>query len=258
MWHETELLPYRLDGFPVATDRAVGSGAEIGRTACEVRASRDHQRDPVRHAQRLYVAQFATRFSPVSDRVLLLPPVATGWHLGADSCQAPRASAPPRGQATEAVGRGARQPECQNDRTRRATWLRRGEKKSPAANGTWSSTRSDCCGHWSLRPLAYKTAMAADWPSKPSAARSSSPRSSGRTKHIARWSSGPKKWRWFIEILTRPAHTFQIQPKRWIVERTFGWLNRSRRLAKSYERTIESDQAFVLIAMIHLMVKRIA
>jgi hypothetical protein len=193
MWHETELLPHRPDGFPVAADRAVGSGAEIGRTACEVRASRDHQRDPVHHAQRLYVAQCATRFSPVSDRVLLLPPVATGWHLGADSRQAPRASAPPRGQATKAVGRGARQPECQNDRTRRATWLRRGEKKSPAANGTWSSTRSDCCGHWSLRPLAYKTAMAADWPSKPSAARSSSPKSSGRTKHIARWSSGPKR-----------------------------------------------------------------
>jgi len=74
-------------------------------------------------------------------------------------------------------------------------------------------------------------------------------------RSLVEWAQ--EKWRWFIEILTRPAHTFQIQPKRWIVERTFGWLNRSRRLAKSYERTIESDQAFVLIAMIHLMVKRI-
>jgi putative transposase len=42
------------------------------------------------------------------------------------------------------------------------------------------------------------------------------------------------------------------------VERTFGWLNRSRRLSKSYERTPESDQAFVYIAMIHLMVRRLA
>lgn len=37
-----------------------------------------------------------------------------------------------------------------------------------------------------------------------------------------------------------------------------GWLNRSRRLSKSYERTIESDRAFLQIAMIHLMLKRLA
>jgi putative transposase len=38
---------------------------------------------------------------------------------------------------------------------------------------------------------------------------------------------------------------FVVQPKRWIVERTFRWLNRSRRLAKDYERTIESSEAFI-------------
>ena len=51
---------------------------------------------------------------------------------------------------------------------------------------------------------------------------------------------------------------FQVQPKRWIVERTFGWLNRSRRLSKDFERTVESSKAFVQVAMIHLMVKRLA
>jgi len=66
------------------------------------------------------------------------------------------------------------------------------------------------------------------------------------------------QWLWFIEIIARPTGRFAIQPKRWIVERTFGWLNRSRRLAKSYERTTESDHAFVHIALIHLMVKRLA
>ena len=65
------------------------------------------------------------------------------------------------------------------------------------------------------------------------------------------------KWLWVVEIVTRPRGKFVLQKKRWIVERTFGWLNRSRRLAKSYERTIESDEAFVQIAMIHLMVKRL-
>lgn len=66
------------------------------------------------------------------------------------------------------------------------------------------------------------------------------------------------QWLWIVRIVTRSPGIFQIQPKRWIVERTFGWLNRSRRLAKSYERTIESDRAFVTVAMIHLMVKRLA
>lgn len=66
------------------------------------------------------------------------------------------------------------------------------------------------------------------------------------------------KWLWCVELVKRPTGRFEIQPKRWIVERTFGWLNRSRRLAKSYERTPESDHALVLIAMIHLMVKRLA
>ena len=64
-------------------------------------------------------------------------------------------------------------------------------------------------------------------------------------------------WVWCIEIISRPTRRFEIQPKRWLVERTFGWLNRSRRLSKSYERTPESDYAFVQIALIHLMVKRL-
>jgi hypothetical protein len=55
-----------------------------------------------------------------------------------------------------------------------------------------------------------------------------------------------------------PRGEFALQKKRWIVERTFGWLNRSRRLAKSFERTTQSDAAFVHVAMIHLMVKRLA
>lgn len=66
------------------------------------------------------------------------------------------------------------------------------------------------------------------------------------------------KWLWAVEIVTRPRGRFVLQKKRWIVERTFGWLNRSRRLAKSFERTTESDEAFVQIAMIHLMAKRLA
>ncbi len=50
---------------------------------------------------------------------------------------------------------------------------------------------------------------------------------------------------------------FVVQPKRWIVERTLGWLNRFRRLSKDYERTTQSSEAFIKVAMIHVMVRRL-
>jgi len=65
------------------------------------------------------------------------------------------------------------------------------------------------------------------------------------------------RWTWTVQIIQRLAGQFQIQPKRWIVERTFGWWNRSRRLSKDYERTTASSEAFIYITMIHLMVKRL-
>ncbi len=51
---------------------------------------------------------------------------------------------------------------------------------------------------------------------------------------------------------------FQVLPKRWIVERTFAWLNRQRRLSKDYERLPATSEAFIYVAMIRLMVKRLA
>ncbi len=51
--------------------------------------------------------------------------------------------------------------------------------------------------------------------------------------------------------------TFEVEPKRWIVERTFGWLNRYRRLSKDYEELPETSEVLILIAMTHLMLQRI-
>lgn len=54
------------------------------------------------------------------------------------------------------------------------------------------------------------------------------------------------------------AKGFIVLPKRWIVERTFGWLNRARRLAKDFETLIESSKAWLLLAVTALLVRRIA
>lgn len=51
---------------------------------------------------------------------------------------------------------------------------------------------------------------------------------------------------------------FQALPKRWVVERTFGWLGRHRRLSKDYERNPASSEAWIYSAMIHLMTRRLA
>ena len=50
---------------------------------------------------------------------------------------------------------------------------------------------------------------------------------------------------------------FHVQRKRWIVERTFGWLGRWRRLSKNYERKTDTAEALVYIPMIHLMLRRL-
>ncbi|MGH8021062.1 MAG: IS5 family transposase [Opitutaceae bacterium] len=56
----------------------------------------------------------------------------------------------------------------------------------------------------------------------------------------------------------KKVHGFKLLPKRWIVERTFAWLGRNRRLSKDYERTVSSSEAFIYIAMIRHMTKTLA
>jgi putative transposase len=51
---------------------------------------------------------------------------------------------------------------------------------------------------------------------------------------------------------------FVVQARRWVVKRTFGWLNRERRLSKDYERKEESSEAFIHLGMSRLMLRRLA
>ena len=65
---------------------------------------------------------------------------------------------------------------------------------------------------------------------------------------------------WVLEIVQRPkgSRTFEVLPRRWVVERTLAWLGRCRRLSKDYETLPETTESWVYIAMTHLMLRRLA
>ena len=63
-----------------------------------------------------------------------------------------------------------------------------------------------------------------------------------------------------IEIVKRPreADGFHLLPRRWVIERTFAWLGRNRRLAKDFERLIDTTTAMAALAIIQLLMRRLA
>jgi putative transposase len=61
-----------------------------------------------------------------------------------------------------------------------------------------------------------------------------------------------------VEVIERISKTFERLPKRWIVERTFGWLNRFRRLSKDYEVYSEISEAMIYCSLTRLMLRRLA
>ena len=91
----------------------------------------------------------------------------------------------------------------------------------------------------------------------------------GYTGALAGWLGATRGWR--LEVVRhpdrqlvryglaeRPAHTFRVLPRRWVVERTFAWLGQSRRLSKDYERLPGTSEAMIYGAMSRLMLRRLA
>ena len=63
-------------------------------------------------------------------------------------------------------------------------------------------------------------------------------------------------WEKLRELLPPPG--FRVLPRRWVVERTFSWIDQDRRMSKDYERLAATSEAFILVAMTRLMVRRLA
>jgi transposase len=66
--------------------------------------------------------------------------------------------------------------------------------------------------------------------------------------------------RWIVQVVLRPEQTkgFVLLKKRWVVERTFGWLMGCRRLVRDYELLPQTSETFIYLAMIRIMVRRLA
>jgi transposase len=64
---------------------------------------------------------------------------------------------------------------------------------------------------------------------------------------------------WIVEIVKRnEPNKFVVVPKRWIVQRTLAWISRNRRLARDFERHASTVAAFIRLAMIRIMLRRLA
>lgn len=71
------------------------------------------------------------------------------------------------------------------------------------------------------------------------------------------WVESMTPWKLDIVRGIKEQKGFQVQPHRWIVERTFGWLGRYRRFSKDYEYSTTSSEAMIYIAMTRLMLQRL-
>lgn len=74
------------------------------------------------------------------------------------------------------------------------------------------------------------------------------------------WKEQQRALPWKLEIVSRPRDTkgFVLLPKRWVVERSFAWLGRARRLSKDYERRLDSSEAMIRLRSIDLLLRRLA
>lgn len=80
-----------------------------------------------------------------------------------------------------------------------------------------------------------------------------------RGKDLAEWCRQQGKG-WDLEVVQREPGTrgFAVQPRWWVVERSLAWLSRNRRLAKDYERMVQTSETLIELAATRLLIRRLA
>ena len=214
----------------------------------------------VLHPQRLPMADAAARLRALAHRPSLLPSLATGWHPATYSRCPPQASTPPGWSKTHSLRGDNRQPVGQ-DRGKRGA---RGYDAGKKIKGRKRHLVVDTLG------LVLAVVVHAANIQDRDGAKLVLAQLVGRFSRLKLiWADGGYAgaligWarqlgRWVLAIVKRSDEVsgFVILPQRWIVERTFAWLNRYRRLSKDYETLTNSSENVIYLAMIHLMVRRL-
>lgn len=79
-----------------------------------------------------------------------------------------------------------------------------------------------------------------------------------RGRELAEWCRAEGNWDLEVVERTPDIRGFSVQPRRWVIERSFSWLSHNRRLSKDYERKVQTSETLIQLAMIHLLVTRLA
>ena len=75
---------------------------------------------------------------------------------------------------------------------------------------------------------------------------------------LSQWCQEEGDWELEVVDRNREVSGFEVIPKRWIVERTFSWTGQNRRMSKDYERQVQTSETFIEVAMIRLILRRLA
>jgi transposase len=244
----------------MGTDRATAATSQTRRPTTHGGSARGGQRHLLFGAERLFLADAAARFSAVGDSALLFPLLAAGWNLGTD----PRSVASP---GTRGGGAGS-QPQCwdhrQPNREDNGKGGPRGYDAAKKVKGRKRHIVVDTIGL-----ILAVVVHAADLQDQDGAELVLA-RLIGRFPRLQLiWADGDYggklvQWActfggWLLEIVKRSEEDRGfVLPRRWVVERTFAWLGRHRRLSKDYEALTETSEAMIYIAMIQLMLRRLA
>jgi len=218
------------------------------------------QRADVFHPDGLPVANAAQGLRPLADGPSLLSYLAPGWDIAEDSRRPPPDGTRPSGPKAQSLRGDHRQPIGEDCGKRGARGYDAGKK----IKGRKRHIVVDTLG------LLWAVVVHSAHIQDRDGAKLVLAQLVGKFSRLKLiWADGGYagkliEWtkevgHWILEIVKRSDDVtgFQVLPKRWIVERTFAWFGRYRRLSKDYETLTESSEAIIYLAMIHLMLRRL-